>query len=171
MRRTRVPKDIEVLKRPFGILIADKDVTQQKVAYMLKGSRKVISVGDATTERLVSFDIIPDVAVIDGKERRSKHVQHSKYYARELHCLNSSGSISQDAVVVLQNALNLQPPVRVVVEGEEDMLALPIFFLAPKDSVVLYGQPLEGLVVVKITALKQIEAKDLMNRICAEPLQ
>jgi uncharacterized protein (UPF0218 family) len=171
MTRIRNPKDIELLKRPFGTLIADKDVTQQKIAYILEASKKVISVGDATTERLVSFGITPDVAVIDGKERRSKRNYTSKYYARELHCSNPSGTISKDAVVVLQNALNLQPPVRVFVEGEEDMLALPIFLMAPIDSIVLYGQPLEGLVVVKITAAKQIEAKDLMNRICADPVQ
>jgi uncharacterized protein (UPF0218 family) len=56
----------------------------------------------------------------------------------------------------------------VKVKGEEDMLALPMFTLAPKESAVLYGQPLEGIVVVKITQEKQNQAKDLMNKISGD---
>jgi len=51
------------------------------------------------------------------------------------------------------------------VDGEEDMLALPIFSIAPDCSVVLYGQPLEGIVIVKITPKTRKKAKDLMDRI------
>ena len=158
------PKDAQFLKQPFGTLVADKDVTQQKISLALKCAKKVISVGDATTERLVSFGITPDVAVIDGKERRSKR-DYPNYKAEELRCVNPSGVISKDAVATLQDALKLQPPTRVIVDGEEDLLALPIITMAPVGSVVLYGQPLEGLVIVEITAAKQKQAKDLMDRI------
>jgi hypothetical protein len=64
--------------------------------------------------------------------------------------------------------LETPSPVTVKVEGEEDMLALPLFTMAPKDSAVLYGQPLEGIVLVNITEEKQNEAKDLMDRICGD---
>ena len=158
------PKDAQFLKQPFGTLVADKDVTSQKISLALKGAKKVLSVGDATTERLVSFGITPDVAVIDGKERRSKR-SYPNYKAKELRCANPSGVISKDAVATLQDALKLQPPTRVLVDGEEDLLALPIFTMAPIGSVVFYGQPLEGLVIVEITAAKQKQAKDLMDRI------
>jgi uncharacterized protein (UPF0218 family) len=56
----------------------------------------------------------------------------------------------------------------VKVKGEEDMLALPLFTLAPKGSAVLYGQPLEGVVVVYITEEKQNQAKDLMDKISGD---
>jgi GTP-dependent dephospho-CoA kinase len=158
------PKDAQFLKQPFGTLVADKDVTRQKISLALQSAKKVISVGDATTERLVSFGITPDVAVIDGKERRSKR-DYPNYKARELRCINPSGVISKDAAATLQDALKLQPPTRVLVDGEEDLLALPIFTMAPIGSVVLYGQPLEGLVIVEITSAKQKQAKDLMDRI------
>jgi GTP-dependent dephospho-CoA kinase len=45
------------------------------------------------------------------------------------------------------------------------MLALPLFRMAPRGSAVLYGQPLEGIVLVNITEGKQKEAKDLMDKI------
>jgi uncharacterized protein (UPF0218 family) len=159
------PKDAQLFKRPFGTLVPDKDVTKQKLSSMLKGAKKVIAVGDATTERLVSFEIIPDVAVIDGRERRSKRSLPSGYPAMELRCANPAGTISKGAVKILQDALREKAPVRVVVDGEEDLLALPVFAMAPEGSAVLYGQPLEGLVVVEITPAKQRQAKDLMDRI------
>lgn len=158
--------DAELLKRPFGTLVAEKDVTRKKISSMLKGTKNVIAVGDATTERLISFGITPDISVIDRIERRSKRDHHIHYYAKELSCINPAGTISKEAVDVLKSALEMLPPVRVIVRGEEDLLALPLFNMAPRGSAVLYGQPLEGLVVVKITEEKQKQAKDLIDRIC-----
>src|SRR5687767_9730083 len=110
-------KDAQLLKQPFGTLVPDKEVTKQKVASMLKGTRKVIAVGDATTERLISLGIVPDVAVIDGKEQRSKRTYPANYPAKELQCRNPAGAISKDAVKTLQDALKTAPPARVLVEG------------------------------------------------------
>lgn len=159
------PKDVQLLKQPFGMLVPDRQVTKEKVASMLKGAKKVVAVGDATTERLIGLGMAPDIAVIDGKERRSKRSYPANYPAKELRCANPAGTISNDAVKVLQDAMQLPPPVRVFVDGEEDLLALPVFAMAPEGSTVLYGQPLEGLVVVKITPAKRKQAKDLMDRI------
>lgn len=137
---------------------------------MLEGSKKIITVGDATTERLLSFGITPDIAVIDGVERRSLRDYSINYPAKEMLCTNPAGMISMGAVQVLQSALETPSPVMVIVEGEEDMLALPLFTMAPKGSAVLYGQPLEGIVLVNITEEKQNQAKDLMNRICGDDI-
>jgi GTP-dependent dephospho-CoA kinase len=164
-----MPLDIEdqqLLKKAFGTLVAEKDVTRKKISSMLKDAKKIISVGDATTERLMSFGITPDIAVIDGIERRSARSRPIDYPAKDMSCTNAAGMISGEAIVVLQQALEEVPPVRVKVHGEEDLLALPLFIMAPRGSAVLYGQPLEGLVIVKITKQKQEQAKDLMDRIC-----
>lgn len=163
-----MPTDISdnyTLKKPFGTLVLEKDVTKQKVLSMLEGARKIITVGDATTERLISFGITPDIAVIDGMERRSRRDHSINYHAKEMLCTNPAGTISKQAVHVLQIALERPPPVTVKVQGEEDMLALPLFTMAPKGSAVLYGQPLEGIVLVNITEEKQNQAKDLMDKI------
>jgi uncharacterized protein (UPF0218 family) len=162
-------KDSQLLKRPFGTLIAEKDVTRRKISSMLKGIKNIIAVGDATTERLISFGITPHIAVIDGIERRSKRDYSVHYYAKEMSCTNPAGKISKEAVDVLEKALETPPPVRVKVDGEEDLLALPLFTMAPKGSAVLYGQPLEGLVIVKITEEKEKQAKDLIDKICDNP--
>jgi GTP-dependent dephospho-CoA kinase len=166
-----MPIDISdrlLLKRPFGTLVLEKDITKQKILSMLEGAKMIITVGDATTERIVSFGITPDVAVIDGVERRSLRDHTIDYHAKEMLCANAAGKISMEAVHVLQTALETPSPVRVKVQGEEDMLALPLFMMAPKGSAVLYGQPLEGIVLVNITEEKQNQAKDLIDKICSD---
>lgn len=156
--------EIDALKKPFGTLVPDAQVTKQKILSLIKGAKKIIAVGDATTERLLGFGIIPDLAVVDGRERRRAR-SYPDYSAKEMRCANPAGTISKKAVGTLKVALSEKQPVRVVVDGEEDMLALPLFVVAPLDSVVMYGQPLEGLVAVKITVTKRKQAKDLMDRI------
>ena len=152
------------LKKPFGTLILDAQVTKEKIASTVRGAR-VMTVGDATTERLLAFGIVPDVAVVDGKERRRKRA-YPEFDATMMMCKNPAGVISKQAVDTLMHALKTKPPVQVVVvEGEEDLLALPVFAMAPDDAVVLYGQPLEGLVVVRITPEIRNRAKNLMERI------
>jgi uncharacterized protein (UPF0218 family) len=63
--------------------------------------------------------------------------------------------------------LKMPFPVRIVVSGEEDLLALPLFAMVPNGSVVLYGQPLEGMVIVRIDEKIRWKARDLLHRIGA----
>jgi uncharacterized protein (UPF0218 family) len=160
-------RDAALLKEPFGILIKDEDVTKEKIKVLLKNAKRVVSVGDLTTDRLISFDILPNVSVIDNKERRTNRNTslHSQKTMHELHCNNPPGSISKDAVSILRKALRMSVHVKVVVCGEEDLLALPIIAIAPYYTFVLYGQPLEGMVVVTITPEMRNKAKDIMDRI------
>jgi uncharacterized protein (UPF0218 family) len=153
------------LKRPFGTLVVEKEISKSKIMLMLDSATKIITVGDATTERIVSFGITPDIAVIDGVERRSLRNRSINYRAKEIFCTNPAGMISKEAIEVLQKALEASTPIRIKVQGEEDLLALPLFAMAPKGSVVLYGQPLEGMVLVNINEEKQNQAKDLMDKI------
>ncbi len=158
------PDILAELKKPFGTLIPDAQVTKERVLGEIKGAPKMVAVGDATTERLISFGMTPDVSVVDGQERRGRRSPPS-FQAKELKCRNPAGTISKAAVQVLKKALSAKGPVRVLVDGEEDLLALPVFAMAPDGSAVLYGQPLEGLVVVRVDAEKRKKAKDLMDRI------
>lgn len=160
------PEVLAALKKPFGVLVPDSQVTKANVASAIKGAKKVIAVGDATTDRLLGFGIVPDIAVVDGKERRSAR-NFPDYSAKELECANPAGTISIHAIDLLKTALAEKQPVRMVVKGEEDLLALPMFAMAPDGAIVLYGQPHEGLVIVKITPAKRKQAKSLMQEIMA----
>ena len=160
--------DLHILKEPFGILIKDEDLTKEKIKGILYNAKKVVSIGDSTTDRLISYDILPHISVVDNKERRRKrkvslHNQNANIH--ELHCTNPAGGISREALSVLHKALSIPTPVKVVVHGEEDMLALPIIAAAPYRTFVLYGQPLEGIVVVTITPAMRKKAKGIIDKI------
>ena len=159
------PDDLQKLKNPFGELIHDHEVNKDRILAAIRGAKKIVTVGDATTERVVSFGIVPDVSVVDGRERRTIRDHPIRYPAKQFKCVNPQGTITADSLDVVQQALKESRPVIVNVDGEEDMLALPAFYYAPIGSVVLYGQPLEGLVVVTVTPSRQKEAKALMDRI------
>ena len=156
--------DLQELKKPFGTLILDRDVTPDRIRKIVSGAKKIVTVGDATTERLVSFGIIPDIAVIDFRERRVSTGRKIDYPAKEFGCANPSGTISKGAMEILKTAVKEDSRTRVTVDGEEDMLALPLFYMLPIGSVALYGQPLEGIVAVRITKAKQKEALALIDR-------
>jgi uncharacterized protein (UPF0218 family) len=159
------PDALLLLKKPFGILVPDSKVTEDRIKKMIKGARKVIAVGDATTERIIGFGITPDIAVIDGRERRAKRAYSVVYDAKQVKCTNPAGAISAQAVKTINEALKSGEPVLINVDGEEDLLALPLFATAPDGSVVLYGQPLEGMVIVKINSARRKRARELMKRI------
>ena len=167
------PEIIEELKKPQGILILDEQITLESINKYLINAQKVISVGDATTNKLLSFGIVPDVSVIDGYERRKKkatsstkatiYTLHSKKNVSLFSCVNPPGSISVDSISIIKISLKSKKPVIMEIIGEEDLLALPFFFLARNDSMVFYGQPGEGMVVVRVTDAVRKKAKELIG--------
>lgn len=54
-------------------------------------------------------------------------------------------------------------PVRITVMGEEDLLVLPVCIYAPDNSIVLYGQPNEGLVLVEVSTEIRNKVQTLLN--------
>jgi hypothetical protein len=139
--------ELEALKKPAGLLIKDNEIDEKIKDHL---TNLIISIGDATTDRLLSMNIIPDIQIVDGKERRYTREPAGKYYITQLRCKNPAGSITIDAIKIFKEALDAKKPVRILVEGEEDLFGLIALAYAPKDATILYGQPLEGIVIMKI---------------------
>jgi GTP-dependent dephospho-CoA kinase len=167
---------IELLRKPLGQVIRYDQVEKHKIIELRKATRKFITVGDTTTATVISFNIVPDVSVVDGFEKRlASTTSVSKLKSMigaisgaelvELSCTNQSGSISLEAIKILFRALMSRTPVFIRVIGEEDLIALPLIAYAPTDSRILYGQPSEGIVVVRVANRIQEIAKHLMRRI------
>lgn len=162
------------LKKPLGKLILDSDITEKKIKKEITGIKhKIITVGDRSTERVVSFGIYPDLAIIDGVERRQAKEKILNYGMTELRaknfnkisCINPAGTITKEAVDKIQFALTGEKNVILRVFGEEDLLTLPVCYFAPNHSLVCYGQPLEGLVLVNVNDAMKRKAKELMKSI------
>ncbi|MGD9533808.1 MAG: GTP-dependent dephospho-CoA kinase family protein [Candidatus Nitrosocosmicus sp.] len=248
------PEKLDLLKEPFGILIKDNLVNKKNVTQILGNASKIVTVGDTTTEKLLGFGIIPDISVIDGKEKRVIKTTKLDYEVDRVLKLNNNpgeldekiisevrklvfqteveadGNNSEDeenkskVAIVTEGAaerfeekekeeekdasktaettlISLKTAskktdssdlsvsqtkrissdvkfhdldefaatssekVQIVIEGEEDIVALPFLIFAPVGWVVCYGQPNEGLVIVKITEESKKRAESIFNKV------
>lgn len=169
---------VNILKKPFGELIKQEEISKQKINSLVKDSKVLITVGDATTEKIISFGLTPDLSIIDCVERRirrteSKILELKTFFLtttkfKQYKCKNPKGTITKEAYITIKKILMKGEQAIIVIDGEEDMLALAVFALAPLDSVVFYGQPLEGLVSVKINAKIKNKSRNLLQSIGVE---
>ena len=155
------------LKTPLGNLISDNDPNKENIIKKKSTESIIITVGDRTTENLLQLGIKPQIQIVDGLEKRSKRVVPTDDKTNtKLFCKNPPGEITTESMKVIQEAFSSEPPVRILVDGEEDLLVIPVCIYAPENSIVMYGQPNEGLVIVTVTP--EIRAKvqkilDAMN--------
>lgn len=109
------------------------------------------SVGDVVTEDLVAHGVRPLVAVIDcATMRRSLGGCRVEGLGPVLRARNPAGTVTREAVEALADALGRGGGV-VVVEGEEDLLALPLIMLLPLGCAVVYGLPGVAAAAVPVT--------------------
>ena len=164
----QLPNDLrDQLKNPLGNLIKDNDIDKENIIKEISAESVLITVGDRTTENMLQLGLKPQIQIIDGLEKRNQRlVPVDDTINTNLSCKNPPGEITEESTEVIQKAFSSELPVRITVDGEEDLLVLPVCIFAPENSVVMYGQPNEGLVIVHITP--EIRAKvqkilDVMN--------
>lgn len=147
----------EELHKPIGNIVSDfSELERQLPKY-----HTVITVGDIITQTLATSPRKPDVSVIDYKTRRNT-IEHSLETSETLHALNKAGFIEAQAVTLLEKALTNHSTL--IIDGEEDLLALPAILLAPLGSVVLYGQYNIGIVVNEVTEEMKHQVKKLIRK-------
>ena len=164
----KLPENLrDQLKIPLGDLIKEENVNKENILTKIGSESIVITVGDRTTENMINLGIMPQIQIVDGLEKRNQRlVPKDDTINTNLSCKNPPGELTEESMQVIQKAFSCKLPVRIIVNGEEDLLVLPVCIFAPENSVVMYGQPNEGLVIVHITP--EIRAKvqkilDVMN--------
>lgn len=118
----------------------------------------VIAIGDIITRSLQTSGYKPGITIVDRRSRREALPVVSLPAGSgggEVFCRNGAGTIEASAIrclkLVRDGYLNENRQAAVIVEGEEDLLALPVILLAPLQSVVLYGQYDLGVIAVTVT--------------------
>jgi len=148
----QLPDDLrDQLKNPLGNLIKDNDIDKENIIKEISAESVLITVGDRTTENMLQLGFKPQIQIIDGLEKRNQRIVPTDDAVNtNLSCRNPPGEITEESIQVIQKAFSCEPPVRITVDGEEDLLVLPVCMSAPENSVVMYGQPNEGLVIVTL---------------------
>ena len=142
----------EELKIPLGVLLPEDEVNKANIQKYLRDDPYIVTVGDRTTEKMIDFELVPSLQIIDNLEKREKRESPKlKENTTELFVDNPPAEITSQSIEIIKEAFSLPSPVRLSVKGEEDLLVIPVCIYAPDNTVVLYGQPNEGLVIVKVT--------------------
>ena len=161
----QLPNDLrDQLKNPLGNLIKDNDIDKENIIKEISAESVLITVGDRTTENMLQLGLKPQIQIIDGLEKRNQRlVPVDDMINTNLSCKNPPGEITEESTQVIQKAFSCESPVRITVDGEEDLLVLPVCIFAPENSVVMYGQPNEGLVIVHITPDIQAKVQKILD--------
>ncbi len=140
-----------------------------------------ITVGDMTTYTALSRGVTPRVMVIDHKVNRTPFMRLTPLLAdmskKTVRVKSGPGFISAAAMHAIHTVC-AEPsamPVVIEVDGEEDLLTIPVILEAPLGTVVYYGQPRlpdvslkSGIVAVVVTSEKKTAARVLLDQFIAE---
>ena len=160
------PKLRAKLKEPFGVLIRGTfSETMSKLVVLVEKENpsKIVSVGDTVSRNLHAKGIKSQLSITDNKSMR-KRTQPATFCAKKVvHVKNPQGTITDEAMTAIREALEGDSQTHIIVDGEEDLLTLAVVLQAPEKALVVYGQPYEGIVVVKVTPEKKNEAQEILN--------
>jgi uncharacterized protein (UPF0218 family) len=154
------------LKQPFGMLIRGSFAqTMGEMINLVKREKplKIVSVGDMVSRNLHENQINPQLSITDNRRMRRRIKPRIFAGKNVVHVKNPRGTITEEAIKAIREALESDDRVHIIVDGEEDLLALIAVLYAPEKSLVVYGQPYEGIVVVKVTSEKKAEAAEILN--------
>jgi uncharacterized protein (UPF0218 family) len=168
----RLPEELRSkLAKPLGRLFTRKEIESGLFAKTVEKSSMVISVGDRVTETLGGMGRVPDVQIVDSKENRKAREPPDVEHGPTIRVKNPAGYITADAIDGIRKAFGGRKPVMVLVEGEEDLLAIPAVALAPLSADVFYGQPGEGIVMVRADASAKARNRTLLAEMGAPAIR
>jgi uncharacterized protein (UPF0218 family) len=165
----RLPEGLRrKLAKPLGEVLQGRE---KGFADLVRRASMVVTVGDRVTQTLGEMGRTPDVQVVDGVERRERREPPDVPYRRLIRVRNPAGTITREAIEGMSEAFSGRKPVRVLVDGEEDLLAMLAVAMAPISSMVFYGQPGAGVVAVKVNAPSKARNRGLLAEMGVEELR
>jgi len=154
-------------KKPIGTLFSS--ISDAKSSIDKKGDKSLlISIGDVTTRKMLDEGIVPDVGIVDNLIEREPSDYEICYDNVTLKTKNPPGTITDQMWKTIKEGFSLVEKagynVLIVVEGEEDLSAIPCIVMAPAGSLIFYGQPGEGVVLCEVDKIKE-KAEDLIKKL------
>jgi uncharacterized protein (UPF0218 family) len=168
------------LGAPFGPILSTEQLGQT-----LSDAHDLVCVGDVVSLTIKELGLSPRLFVCDfqtqrGQADRMFEVELGSWGRFAFKVRNPAGQVTREAWDAIRLGMahgglrdedgdvdedgGAEGPVRVFVEGEEDLLGLPCFLEAPLGAKVLYGMPGKGVVVVDVTLDLQAQVRALLAR-------
>lgn len=126
-------------------LVADTSSYRQQLRY-----EKIIAIGDYVLEELLRYRVYPWLAIFDCREKRiERDCPQLPHIYEKINVYNPRSTISLEAVRAIRDGIK-RGGIAVVVDGEEDLLALPAIMYADESMLVIYGMPNLSAVLVRV---------------------
>lgn len=158
-----------VFKNPFGDLIRSAhDVRIPKCPYL-------ITVGDITTKNFNELSYDQNISVIDYNVARKKKFSNLVELGfsagvKVIKANNPAGCLTPSLFSAVESIFSLYRNRTVVleIEGEDDLVVLPLILSAPLNSIIFYGQPSRGLVRVEVSEENKAKARSFVGQAILE---
>ncbi|MEM0361780.1 MAG: DUF359 domain-containing protein [Sulfolobales archaeon] len=169
MRVLRLPESLrEELRRPMGTVFrGDRRSVAVAVVRTVGDCSRLWAVGDVVCSSVVDLFCIPKVCVIDGRTLRNVSLgiptSLQGVFRDVLRVRNPPGSISEEALEAIKYCIR-RDAVLILVDGEEDLLGLPVLAYADFGDYLAYGVPGVGVDLVKVCESSRRKALELMSK-------
>ena len=164
----------EELKAPIGKLIT-KEPTKTLIKLVEKKQPTlVVFVGDYCVHKALENNFIPNLSIIDGRNLREPFDEISIENAKIVNSTNPQATITIETWKIIREIFSEllenkeKQPIILYIDGEEDLLVLPVVLELPENSFVVYGQPHEGIVLINVTPNVKLKCKKLIERMKVE---
>jgi uncharacterized protein (UPF0218 family) len=156
------------LKDPLGPIYTD---TERLLA---NATEPIIAVGDIVTYHFLEAGYTPAVALVDQRTKRAAVDNDVKKavvgdngppaFDERITVSNPAATLTAELLSALRKGIAGDDTTLIVVDGEEDLAALPAILTVPEGASVVYGQPDEGMVLVTADAGAREHVSALLER-------
>jgi len=155
-------------KIPYGILFKDiSELKKFKAEFEDKFKDKFcICVGDVVSNSMLSNGVNVNLYVYDGKTLRKDYYINRKdlenFKDNKFTVWNPAGMLTEHAFEIVRQAINFKHS-KIFVDGEEDLFVIPCVKFSPLNTLLFYGQPGEGIVMVEVNEKVKKDIENLFD--------
>lgn len=157
------------LQKPWGRIAESEELRREKEE-ITRRHNYIITVGDIATITFIKLGFDVNIGVVDYRTRRgevsTEYIKElSDFGKKRIEVKNPPGYITEELLTALGEAINLigRSSVLIVVDGEEDLAALPLFRDSPVSTIVAYGMPKNGVVLVDVDDNLKKRAEEILD--------
>ena len=150
-----------MLKNPLGPLVKLDKV-------MAKKYPPFIAVGDISVANFLRLGITPKISIVDflvQRQKRYNQLAELGFATNNPDAIikNPPGQVSQELINEISKSIKSKNRSIILVDGEEDLAAIPAVLFSPLGKYVYYGQPQKGAVRIVVTENIKEELFAILN--------
>lgn len=158
----------KALKEPFGSLIKNPEIWFKNQNF---NSESIITVGDIVTKTFNEHNVGHKISVIDffvAREKKFSDITEHGFTGREkvIDVVNPAGTLTKEVFTAFKNIYRnpIEKRSIMLVEGEEDLVVLPVILSTPLGTKIYYGQPNIGIVEILATEERKRQTYSIVKQ-------